>query len=133
MARVDGRRVELETASADRTVRDTPFVFVGNNAYHISGLEIGERDALDKGALWVCAAPRTGRFHLFRLAVTALLGWAGKEDLVTFDTRAMTIHVRTPMASVSTDGEVTAMETPLRYRIRAGALRVVLPAPAQEA
>ena len=33
---------------------------------------------------------------------------------------------------VATDGEVTIMNTPLRYRIRPAALEVIVPAPAQE-
>ena len=39
----------------------TPFIFVGNNPYHASGLQIGERQQLDSGRLWMCSAPNADR------------------------------------------------------------------------
>jgi diacylglycerol kinase family enzyme len=43
-------------------------------------------------------------------------------------TEAMEIDLRKKRIRVATDGEVTVMLTPLRYRIRAGALHVIVPA-----
>ncbi len=42
----------------------TPFIFVGNNPYETTGLDIGERRRLDTGKLWVCRAPGAGRAAL---------------------------------------------------------------------
>ena len=39
----------------------------------------------------------------------------------------MEIETRRARIRVSTDGEVTEMDTPLRYRLRPGALRVLVP------
>ncbi len=122
--------VALDGDQARQQVLDTPFVFVGNNQYTVSGLEIGTRATLDGGRLWICAAPHAGRFRLLGLAVRALLGReAGETDLVTFDTERTCVRMRRRHVHVATDGEVTLMQTPLSYRIRPGALRVVVPAP----
>jgi diacylglycerol kinase family enzyme len=43
-------------------------------------------------------------------------------DMITVDTKKKRLMV-------ALDGEVTEMETPLNYRIRAGALRVLIPRP----
>jgi diacylglycerol kinase family enzyme len=108
--------------------RRTPFIFVGNNAYLMEGLEMGTRARLDAGVLSLCVAHRTGRLGLLRLAFSALLGRLRAEKefdaLITEEVEIDTHHKRLP---VSTDGEVTLMGTPLHYSIRKAALRVIAP------
>jgi diacylglycerol kinase family enzyme len=41
---------------------------------------------------------------------------------------SITVSTRRARLRVATDGEVTVMETPLRYRVRPGALKVIVPA-----
>ena len=41
--------------------RRTPFVFIGNNEYTMTGLSIGARKALDCGTLSLYMAQRPGR------------------------------------------------------------------------
>ena len=120
-------RVELEGDAGTMALRGTPFLFVGNNRYEASGLEIGKRSGLDGGVLWLCAAPHAGRLKLAWLAAASVLGMAGRGDLVAFETRETVVRSRRRHVDVSTDGEVTGMETPLRYRVRPGALRVIVP------
>jgi diacylglycerol kinase family enzyme len=48
-------------------------------------------------------------------------------DLEAFTTADMTIATRRRHLAVATDGEVTIMETPLRYENRPAALEVVVP------
>ena len=119
--------VELDGDSAHQS-HDTPFVFVGNNRYTVAGLEIGTRAALDGGKLWVCTAPYAGRFRLLALAVQALLGLVHDADLAAFETDETDVRMHRTRVQVATDGEVNLMRTPLRYRVRPGALRVVVPA-----
>jgi diacylglycerol kinase family enzyme len=109
---------------------DTPFVFVGNNPYEVTGLEIGKRARLDCGTLWLCTAPYASRLKLLRLAVSALLGRVGGADLTRRDVKEALIRTRRRHLTVATDGEVSVMRTPLHYRIRPAALRVVVPATA---
>lgn len=110
-------------------VRRTPFVFIGNNEYTMQGFEIGERAALDRGTLSLYLTQRMGRFAMLRLALMALfrrLEQARDFDAVT--AREFVVRTGHRRLRVATDGEVTVMETPLQYRLRPGALRVMVPA-----
>jgi diacylglycerol kinase family enzyme len=49
-------------------------------------------------------------------------------DLAAFETVETEVRLYRRHVLVATDGEVTAMQTPLRYRILPGALRVIAPA-----
>ncbi|MEP6790120.1 MAG: diacylglycerol kinase family protein [Ramlibacter sp.] len=118
-------RIELEGKVWERR---TPFVFVGNNEYTMEGFQIGERPSVSGGLLSLYVAQRTGRFGLLRLAMLALfkrLQQARDFDIAT--ATEFVVHTRHKRLRVATDGEVTVMETPLRYRVRPGALRVIVP------
>jgi diacylglycerol kinase family enzyme len=111
--------------------RKTPFVFVGNNRYAISGLSIGKRVGLTDGRIWICQAPDAGRWGLFRLTLRALAGWIRESDLEAMEAREVWIDLHHGAAGtgtdVSTDGEVVRMAAPFHYRTRPGALRVIVP------
>lgn len=108
--------------------RRTPFVFIGNNAYQMQGLNIGERERLDGGQLSLYVAQRPTRLGLVRLAWHALMGrLAQQRDFDVAAARALTIDTRKTRLRVATDGEVTIMQPPLAYRIRPGALTVIVP------
>ena len=122
--RIGVNGVQLERRSA--------FVFIGNNRYNMEGFEIGERAHLCSGELSLYMTQRTGRFGLLRLALRALTGrlrQARDFDMLT----ATELVVRTPQRQlrVATDGEVRLLQVPLNYRIRPGALRVMVPSLAQ--
>ena len=119
--------VELTGNCSGRQSYDTPFVFVGNNRYAVSSLEIGTRAILNGGELWVCAAPSAGRFTLIALALKALLGFVRDVDLAAFETDQTEVRMYRDQVHVATDGEVTVMRSPLHYRSLPGALRVVVP------
>jgi diacylglycerol kinase family enzyme len=108
--------------------RKTPFVFIGNNQYEMQGLNIGGRRRMDAGELCLFVANRAGRLDLVRLAFLAFFGRLHEaSDLDLLITKQVSIETRRPRASVSTDGEVHQMNTPLNYLIRTGALRVIVP------
>jgi diacylglycerol kinase family enzyme len=118
-------RVKVE---GERLARRTPFVFIGNNVYKMQGLAIGERERLDGRTLSLYVAQHPTRLGLLRFAIEALLGRLGEErDFDVVLAPGMEIETRRRHMRVSTDGEVTVMETPLRYRVRPGALKVVVP------
>jgi diacylglycerol kinase family enzyme len=119
------------TVNGERLARRTPFVFIGNNAYTMQGLSIGERARLDQGVLSLYVAQHPTRLGLLRFAFDALLGRLGQErdfDVLTAPEFDIDTHRRRLL--VATDGEVTEMSPPLRYRMRSGALTVLVP-PAQ--
>ncbi|CAN5123829.1 diacylglycerol kinase family protein [soil metagenome] len=118
-------RIEME---GEQFARRTAFLFVGNNEYHFSGFNFGGRSRLDGGKLGLYLTHRTGRLGLFRLAVHALLGRIDQaKDFDSFSVEEATIESRHARLLVATDGEVTLMQTPLHYRLRPRALRVLVP------
>ena len=110
----------------------TPFVFVGNNEYTMDGLRIGGRCRLDEGLLCLYVAQQPGRLGLLRLALHALVGRLRQaRDFDALSATELLIETRRKRLHVAADGEVWPMTAPLRYRIRPGALRVIVPAPAE--
>ena len=121
-------RVKLHMTEAEALARLTPFVFVGNNRYEVAGLEIGRRASLTSGRLWVCTAPRAGRRNLIAMAWRTLMGRVSDHELNAIEVEEFWVNPPTPWVNVSMDGEVRLVAAPLHYRIRPGALGVVLPA-----
>lgn len=108
--------------------RRTPFVFIGNNPYTMEGLSIGARERLDAGLLSLYVAQKPTRFGLLRFAFDALRGRLGNErDFDVLHAPEMEIDTHKKRMRVATDGEVTVMNPPLRYRVRSGALTVLVP------
>ncbi|XLZ72263.1 diacylglycerol kinase family protein [Massilia sp. SR12] len=124
--------VRLAMGEADHA-RRTPFVFIGNNEYQMEGFNIGERARLDGGKLSVYVAQRPTRFGLLKLALRALFGRLRQaREFDVFQACEMSIETRHRRLRVATDGEVTVMAPPLRYRIRPAALPVIVPRPQEE-
>ena len=122
-------RVVVHTEQGSRTIR-TPFVFVGNNKYKLEGVRIGARDRVDGAHLHVAMAPGMTRGEMVRVLGRALLGRL--DDVDHFDTLVtgeVTIGAWRRHLPVALDGEIALLRTPLRYRVRPGALRVCVPAP----
>ncbi len=117
----DGRRIS----------RKTPFVFVGNNEYLMESLQMGARARLDAGRLSLYVAHRTGRLGLLRLALSALFGRLRQaEDFDSLEAEEIWVETRRrKRLPVATDGEVNVMTTPLHFRVRPGALKVIVPKP----
>ena len=109
-------------------MRRTPFVFIGNNVYQLDIFNIGARACLDAGAFSLYVVHRTGRLGLLSLALRALFGRLhNAKDFETWCVQEVRITTRATRLLVATDGEVRVMETPLHYRMRPGALRVIMP------
>ena len=120
-------RIKVRMDQADALEHVTPFLFVGNNRYQTSGLQIGTRSKLDSGRLWVCTAPTLGRRHVMPIAMRTLIGRATDQELRAFEAQELWVEPGTARVNVSTDGEVSIMDAPLHYRIRPKALGVVVP------
>lgn len=110
----------------------TPFVFIGNNEYEMESFNIGGRSCLDGGHLSLYLTPHAGRFGLLRMSLRALFGKLNQEkDFVSLRTEEARIETTHKQLRVAMDGEVSMLETPLHYKIRRGALRVIVPAPTE--
>jgi len=116
---VDGREI----------VSRTPFVFIGNNEYEMENFNIGRRARLDGGELSLYFSHRTRRLGLVWLALRALMARVrNAEEFVAMRATEVLIETRRARIRVATDGEVLVMQSPLRYRLRPGALNVIVPA-----
>jgi diacylglycerol kinase family enzyme len=110
--------------------RRTPFVFVGNNRYEMQGFRIGARTHLDGGELSLYVANRTGRLGLVRLALRALFGRLDQaRDFDTVRAKHIEVQTRRKHVHLATDGEIRIVQTPLRFRVVPGALKVIVPKP----
>ncbi|HYC38074.1 MAG TPA: diacylglycerol kinase family protein [Usitatibacter sp.] len=107
----------------------SPFVFIGNNDYVMEGFNIGMRSSLRDGCLSVYTTRRRTRWGLLRLAIRALLGRLQQaRDFSMARASSLRIDSRRRWLLVATDGEVTALATPLRLRVLPRALQVLVPA-----
>jgi diacylglycerol kinase family enzyme len=114
--------------------RRTPFVFVGNNDYTVQGPHAGARSTLDDGLLSIYVLRACGPWGLVMLAVRALFGRLVKgRDLDAIRATEIVVESHHAQARVARDGEVEMTDTPVRFRLRPRALRVIAPAPAPEA
>ena len=120
-------RVRIRTADGEYQ-RTTPFVFVGNNEYNLQGFGAGGRAVLDAGQFCVWVARGTRPLGLFRMGMRALFGrLEGARDFEAHTGTDFEIVPAHPKMHVSRDGETELVETPLIYRLRPKALRVLVP------
>jgi YegS/Rv2252/BmrU family lipid kinase len=128
LARFNHDRLSL-TVNEEGTARvDTPLLFVGNNGYRIDIGGPGQRDSLDDGALCVLVMRKKTRSGLIAASVRALFNRSRPDDMVRLDgVERLRVASRRSQLAVSLDGEVVSSTTPLEYRIRKGALRVIAP------
>ena len=118
-------QIEVEGQQIART---TPFLFVGNNEYQMAGFRIGSRARLDTGLLGLYLTQRTSRLGLILHALRALFGRLNQaKDFAVFTVKEARIETGRRRLLVAWDGEIAWMETPLHYRTRPGALRVLVP------
>jgi diacylglycerol kinase family enzyme len=115
-------------AEGETMVRRTPLVFVGNNEYRMSGLQAGSRDSLVGRHLAVYVMNAEGRPGLIRLGWQVLLkGAEAVKELDLLTVEAATVETRRPLVPVALDGEVVSLKSPMSYRVRPAALRVLVP------
>lgn len=107
----------------------SPCVFIGNNAYILKGSSFGSRERLDGGELCLFVARQQSPLALLWLGVRCVAGLVGQRDLRTVPVAAVEVDSRRKRLLVALDGEVRSMQTPLRYRIRPAAIRMLVPLP----
>ena len=128
LRRYRGVTVRITADGSTETAR-TPFLFIGNNEYHVDGIRLGGRDRLDAGRLFAYLAPRLRSRDLPKLLALALFGRArAHEGLECFAAVELHVATRRGRLRVALDGEVALMKTPLHYRVRPQALGVIVPA-----
>lgn len=120
-------QIKLATGGTE-IVQSTAFAFIGNNQYEIEGPKIGTRRTLNAGELFCYVAHATTRWQLLRLVLDALSGRLRRSQaLDVLHGKEAWIAARRRRLRVALDGEVAMLPTPLHFRIRPGALRVIVP------
>jgi diacylglycerol kinase family enzyme len=120
-------QVELEVNGTLKR-QETPLLFVGNNSYATEAGKLGRRERMDMSVLSLAIARRPSRTAMLRLLAATLAGRAAQTDeLECLRVTDFTVNSRKRHLRVSYDGEMSRMRTPLRYRTRPAALRVIAP------
>jgi diacylglycerol kinase family enzyme len=135
MARAAGRAVwrfskwRLRiTVEGDTEIVETPILFVGNNRYETSLFALGRRARLDEGQLFFYAVHARSRLGLAKAMLRALFGRLDQaRDFVVIGGTEARVEGRRKLLPVATDGEALALETPLHYRVRPKALKLLVP------
>jgi YegS/Rv2252/BmrU family lipid kinase len=120
-------RLRLSADGGDEQL-DTPLLFVGNNAYQLALPGAGSRDSLEEGRLTVLVMRSKSLPGFLAAAARALIGLQRDDDMV--DLGAVTeleVDSARPQLTLGIDGETVTLETPLLFRIRPRALRVIAP------
>jgi diacylglycerol kinase family enzyme len=120
------RRLTVHAAGWQDSCR-TPCVFIGNNRYELQGSSFGSRQSLDRGELCLFVASQQSRLALLWLGVRCIAG--APRDLRIVAAQSVEVSSHRKRLLVARDGEIQSMQTPLHYRTRPAALRV-LAAPA---
>lgn len=117
---------KLYTVTLNNHTFKTPFVFVGNNDYHLTDLVNGGRRSINKGALSVYAIKSGSRLEILRqLYYLFVKRFDMSTKIETLKTPVITIYTKRPEVSVSRDGELQKTTSPLQYKLLAGALTVI--------
>ena len=108
--------------------RKTPFVFIGNNNYDFDLFNLGSRDSLSQGKLFIYYSKCKHRICLLSIAIKALFGMLTNEkDFISKPVTEVVIDSRKKRISVAADGELYEMNLPLKYKIIPKAVKLVVP------
>ena len=122
-------RLELD---GHELLRRSPFVFVGNSEYELEGARFGRRATMTDGRLSLYVAPGSGRLDALAMPARALFGkLAGHDKFEAWTANAISMELSHPTISVALDGEVTLLQTPLRFSLKRQVLRTIVPAGGQ--
>jgi diacylglycerol kinase family enzyme len=120
-------RLWISAPGLETPVR-TPLLFVGNNRYQVNLFGLGKRETLDEGELCLYAIRADSRLRLLWAGIRGVFGRLDQQrDFITAYVTEAEISADRPALSLSLDGEAERMETPLRYKIRPKALRLIVP------
>ncbi|MCY1374330.1 hypothetical protein D9M69_616670 [compost metagenome] len=104
----------------------TPFIFVGNNDYSLDTFGPAGRRSLTEGTLCVYILNSQTHRELVKVFMHALIGKLDiLDNFITFKTASFTITSKRARLSVSRDGEVSHINTPLTYSIEKAQLKVL--------
>lgn len=120
-------RVQIQTSETALALR-TPLVLVANNRYSGRVLDASLRPRLDEGRLWLYTTRARGRADFLRLVWQTLVRQIDAADALHSGSATEAVIITEPARlPAAADGEVIELTSPLRFRIRPGALQVLAP------
>lgn len=115
--------------TVDGTRHRAWMVWIGNGAYGRNLTGLAERESLHDGLLDVRILLAGGKLSRLKVVAALVMNRLERSPSVILDEREdVTFDVPGGAVAVALDGEVRMIEAPLRYRVRPGALRVLVPA-----
>ena len=106
--------------------RRTPLLFVGVNRHQLAAFGIPGDECLDSGRLALYITRPLTAPRLWQLALRGFLrGLHGAGEFEVVCAADVHVTLRRRRVRVAMDGEVARLRTPLRYRLRVDALRVL--------
>lgn len=126
----DARRTAVAIVSRDteNRVERIHAIAVANNAYDQGWGKVFCRSSLRDGMLTLYVLRRLSVGAALRLALEMLTGRWQEDQAVSIETvRSVTLHAKRNKIAAMIDGEVEMLDTPLNFRIRPKALRVLAP------
>ena len=118
-------------ADGQSRIRRSAFI-ISNDEYTMEGFEIGERASLRTRHAQPVRDAAHRPLRPVAPGIASTVQPAAPGARFRHGHRVLAGGGHAASVRVATDGEVTVMQTPLRYRIRPGALRVIVPPPASD-
>jgi len=127
LANFHHQRLTLSIDGGEARV-DTPLLFVGNNDYQLALPGAGQRDRIDGGCMCAMMMRKKGVPGFLMAVARALLGIPRHDDMVKADgARQIRVDSTRSVIAIAIDGETLELKPPLEFRIRPGALRLIVP------
>lgn len=129
LLRAPAREMEIQAGGTCRSCASCVFI-VSNNPFLPGGIGGQPRLAsLDSGRLGVYFSRHQGRLGLLRLLGELLAGrWDRDPDILRKAVPSLTVRVSgEEPVEIMNDGEFLRLRSPLEYRIRPSALRIIVP------
>ena len=103
-------------------------IFIGNNTYTFDGFNIGARESITEGKLFIAILNSMHTLDLVRLFIKAIAKTALNDtSLNVVGLQECTIESKKNTLLVAYDGEVKLMISPLRYTVLPKVLKVIVP------
>lgn len=119
-------RLDVRLSSSEQPPLRTRYLMVSVGVYDEGPGQVLTRSRLDSGRFGVYAVRRPTLVRLLRLYLAILVGrWRQMPDLVATDATEVVVTSSRPRLRVMNDGEVKLLDTPLRYRLHTGQLRIL--------
>lgn len=124
------RRVEVRIGEPPVAAFHARHLTVAVSGYEEAPGRVFTRGRLDTGQFGVYAVRSPKLSGMLRLYLAALVGrWRRDPEITAIEARTLSVTNARPRLRVLNDGEIMLLDTPLRYRIRSGSLKVLRPRP----